>query len=729
MGQAFPPAGFKMAGSKACPTSDNGTKVRLQVMADDNWQADVRSILERYDESLLRPVATRLCRPRNQWPVQELIDRSIATLENPAVVDRRLKDIPAPTRRVLAVLRQSGQIRWSVANLCEIGALLGMPIGHEAVVELIEAGLAFPNFGPESTSRGKVSKLNTWLAHNPLPTVLIPFAITSRLESEDLGLADLLTPVSPSGITQEADGLDWLLRLAIVRQIVHETPLRRTQSREFFKRDLDRLKGDSLLSSPPAGAVGEIADPDLFAIGLSLALGVLVDNDGEVRLGSLPNSWPAGLAAALGEIWRALPRISEWNPATGWTINERPGQPHASSNLFALVLLGQMPADRWAKPEDVEAFIAARHPYWSGDATKIGATRFLLGIAASLRLIQVAKRMDEGWAVRLSPLGRFLMGLGAAVTLPTFQQTLLVQPNLEILAYRQGLTPELITRLGNFATWKSLGAACTLQFEPASVYHALEHGDTLETIVRTLDSHGMKPTPLPVLEALRTWADKRDRITIYPSAALFEFATAADLNEALSRGLPAVKLTDRVAVVPREQDIDYKNFRLTGTRDYLLPPEKCVEVEADGVTLVVDLARSDLLLDTELMRFSEPHSRTAPPGKKLYRITPATMLSARGQGMTWANVESWFEQRTGLPASPAARFLYTAKETPPLEMKRQTVLHVASAETADGLLQWPSTQGFFQGRLGPTAVVVLESDVEPLSQVLRDLGIAIRFEG
>ena len=74
-----------------------------------------------------------------------------------------------------------------------------------------------------------------------------------------------------------------------------------------------------------------------------------------------------------------------------------------------------------------------------------GVNRFLLGLAASLRLVQTAKRMDEGWAVRLSPLGRFLMGLAGPVALPTFQQTLLVQPNLEILAYRQGLTPELIT--------------------------------------------------------------------------------------------------------------------------------------------------------------------------------------------------------------------------------------------------------------------------------------------
>ena len=61
-------------------------------------------------------------------------------------------------------------------------------------------------------------------------------------------------------------------------------------------------------------------------------------------------------------------------------------------------------------------------------------------------------------------------------------------------------------------------------------------------------------------------------------------------------------------------------------------------------------------------------------------------------------------------------------------MRRQIVLHVAGAEMADGLLQWPESRGFFQGKLGPTALVVLEKDVDALTVVLRELGIEVRFE-
>jgi hypothetical protein len=49
----------------------------------------------------------------------------------------------------------------------------------------------------------------------------------------------------------------------------------------------------------------------------------------------------------------------------------------------------------------------------------------------------------------------------------------------------------------------------------------------------------------------------------------------------------------------------FRHFRLTWMRDYALPPEKCVGIEDDGVTLSVDLARSDLLLETEVPRFAD----------------------------------------------------------------------------------------------------------------------------
>src|SRR5262249_37053232 len=157
----------------------------------------------------------------------------------------------------------------------------------------------------------------------------------------------------------------------------------------------------------------------------------------------------------------------------------------------------------------------------------------------------------------------------------------------------------------------------TLQFQAETVYRALEGGMTFEAIVQTLERHGTRPTPPTVIESLRTWSNKRDRIHVYPAVALLEFSRAEDLEEALTGGLPAVRLEDRLALIANESAIDFRHFRLTGTRDYSLPPEKCVELETDGVTLSVDLARSDLLLETELPRFAEPLDRSAAEARRM----------------------------------------------------------------------------------------------------------------
>jgi hypothetical protein len=344
-------------------------------------------------------------------------------------------------------------------------------------------------------------------------------------------------------------------------------------------------------------------------------------------------------------------------------------------------------------------------------------------------LLQATKDAEGNHLIRLSPLGRWVLGVGESPPAPAaFPQTLLVQPNLEILVYRQGLTPALIARLGRFAAWKGLGAACTLQFQPETVYRALEAGETFETILQTLERHGMKSTPAAVMDALRTWANKRERLSVYPSAALFEFATLEDLNDALARGLPAVRLTDRLAVVPNEGNIDYRHFRLTSTRDYALPPEKCVDIDPDGVTLSVDVTRSDLLLESELERFAEIVPQPSLNGRRLYRLTPATLASGRQNGLTLPVLEAWFQQRSRQPLSPAARLLLTAADTPPLDMQRQWILHVASPDIADGLQQWPGTRSLIHSRLGPMALVVDQEHVGVLEERLRGLAITVRLE-
>lgn len=697
-----------------------------------SWLDAARHSLSSYADSLLRAVAARLVKPRGHWPREDLIDRCIEKLTDAAVIDRRLKELDKGEHRLLALMAHSRQPRWRLGNLVEMLIALGQEDGLRPVLTLMETGLLFPVLPAESQS--ELVSFEHWLglAAGADVAVFTHPQVASRMLGTDLGL-----PVLPSELLEkptpiESDGLEWCLRLAVVWQLVIASPLRRTQQGEFFKRDLDRLLQDPLLNAPAAEGVLALPEAGILAAALAQGEGILENVEGELRAGELPAAWDEGLPAALASLYAFLPELQSW------TIHGRraPGSanPHPSAFLLSLLLLAQLPEDRWLDPEDIDAWLTLRHPFWSNSQadSKPGATgiaTLLLGLAHQLKIVQACKKDAHYWVVRLTSTGRWLLGLaGVPPGSNAYPQTILVQPNLEIVVYRQGLTPALIGKLTRFATWKSLGSACMLQLEAESVYRGLESGQTFETIQRTLEQHGMRPTPSAVIESLRTWANKRERITIYPAAALFEFGSAEDLNEALARGLPGTRLSDRIAVVPNEAAVDFRHFRLTGTRDYGLPPEKCVEVLDDGVTLSVDLVKSDLLLETELQRFAEPIDLAGVNGRRRFRLSPASLAGGREGGLDLSSLEQWFQQRAGQPLSPAARLILLAPQLAALPIRRQLVLHVSTVEIADGLLQWPGTRGFISERLGPTALALDEANLEEFQQRLQALSLTWNLE-
>ncbi|HZU37762.1 MAG TPA: hypothetical protein VFA18_17715 [Gemmataceae bacterium] len=692
------------------------------------WSDHLHGVLERYDEALLRGVAQRLIRPRSQWPVEELITRCVEAVSNAATVDRRVEGLEPLCRQVLVLIGRSRQPRWGVGNLLEMLVGLGQPADLRPIVALLEAGLLYPELASGNT---KLKSFEQWLgtAGAGGPEVFAHPDVTARLDRADAGVPECPGQATAVKGVQEADGLEWPLRLAAVWEHVLGGPLRRTQQGDFFKRDLDRLRGEPVLNTAVEGVSG-LPDIGLLAVELAVVEGVLHEDDGEITSPGSLTSGDRNLSDTVASLWAAMPRLRAWNARDGWCGGGATGNPYPSAYMLALLLLSRLSEDGWADPEAIARWMAGHHPYWAENRAASGADTgivpFLLGLAYSLRLVQVARTTDERPVVRLSGHGRWVLGLGEQpVEGPAYGKTMLVQPTLEIIAYRQGLTPALICRLGQFSAWKGLGPACTLQLQPDTVYRALEAGQTFESILQTLEQYGMRPTPPAVVESLRTWANKRERLTLYASATFFEFQSAEDLQEALARGLPGVRVGERLAVVAGERGVDFRHFRLTATRDYALPLEKCVDIAADGVTLTVDLARSDLLLETELPRFAElvPGSVN---GRRQYRLTPTSLDAAQESGLGLHTLEEWFAQRTGQPLTPAARLLLMGNVLPALALQRQLVLQVVNAEIVDGLLQWPGTRALIAARLGPTAVVVAEDHVDLLRQRLGELGVKLQ---
>jgi hypothetical protein len=162
---------------------------------------------------------------------------------------------------------------------------------------------------------------------------------------------------------------------------------------------------------------------------------------------------------------------------------------------------------------------------------------------------------------------------------------------------------------------------------------------------------------------------------------------------------------------------------LIATRDYGLPPERCVEVGDDGVTLAIDLAKSDLLIETEVARFAELVDRPSSNGRRYYQVTPTSLSQGRDNGLSLQSLETLFLQRSGQPLPAATRLLLSGSQLSPYELRRPIVLQVPAPEIADGLMQWPLTRPLIESRLGPTALVVAENNVPVLQERLKVLGV------
>lgn len=697
------------------------------------WSGAVRATVAKYDLSLLRGVAGKLFRPRNQWPAEELIERLVAALSNAPLIDRRLSDLSPAARQALALASRGIVRNWRVGALVGLLASLNADATVDPIIELLEGGLLYPVL---KTDTECVLALELWLAHSSVssePRVVVPDPVAERARRLQLELPRLVAIEVVKG-SEEADGLDWLLRLAAVRQQLWRGGIRQTQQGAFFKRDYERLMGDPLLAAPAAGGT-EIPEPWLLAMEMAGLTGIAREKNGEYVAGGIPHDLYASLGEALGGLFAASQSIQAWSPATGELGPDIPSNPYTAACFLGLLLVEQLGQGVWTSCQSVADWIEANHPFWTGSRRSGNGAAFKAGqgswfeayvgaIAYPLRLVRVGRSAKGDFAICLSDTGRALLEGAATAASPTsFEKTLLVQPNLEIIVYRQGLTPGLIGELSEIATWKSFGAACTLELNAVSVYRALEAQKSFESIRQLLERHSTRALPQAVIESLRTWAEKRERLSVYTSAALFEFNTPEELEQALARGAPGVRLSDRLLAVAREEDVDYRLFRLSGTRDYALPPDQCVRTEADGVTLIVDLGRADLVVDAELGRFASPVN--SEPGMARYRVSLESLARARETGMTFGRLEEWFDDRTGEPPSAAIRLLWHRGNLGGIRLDSEWVLRVPDVEVADGLVQWPATASLIRERLGPTALVIASADLERMRERLRDLGVDI----
>ncbi len=692
------------------------------------WTDRVRDALGRYAEPLLRTVMQQLLKPRNQWPVDDLIERGLSTLSNAAVVDRRLSELSPASRKLLAVIALSRQPAWQVGHLVAILATLDHAEGLTPILALLQEGLAHPDL---SAGIRSLKQFEEWLGPTGIMTarLFVHPSITSRASGFDLGLPALPARAIERKAIQQSDGLEWLLRSAAAWSRVAADSIRLTQQQTLFKRDLQKFQTDELLASPFAEHLTDLPDVGLLALDFAVAADLIEVVEGEMRIRPAPALWTKKLPAALVDLWRGLLVIDGWDPISGQLAAED-GPLLPSLALPAFLMLRSLRPSEWLQAEAVAAHLYPRHPSWaavlkkSSELATAWIERLFLGVGYPLRLVDTL-REPSGWWFRLGDIGRHLFqGEKLADQAVEFAQTLIVQPNNEMVVFRQGMTPDLIGRLSRFALWKTLGSACTMELTAESVYRGLETGLLLADIQRLLEQHGTRSVPPNVLDALQRWSSKRERITVWASATLFEFTSPEDLETAYGRGLVTARLTDRIGVAADGEEMEYRHFRLIGNRDYESRPQKCLNFEPDGVTFTVDSAQSDLILEAELAQLAIPLPQPSS-GPRRFALTPDSLRSARQRGMTLTDLDQWALDRSGAPLSSAARLIFPSQ---PIiaTWRRRLVVDLPDEQVADGIVQWPATAALVEERLGPRSIAVAAANLPMLIERLQTIGIELQ---
>lgn len=695
--------------------------------------------LGKYSEELLTATVARAARFSRAKRSGEPADQMIRTLANGKIVAKLVANLTSDQQIALDVLRRAPFLVWRWDHAVRLLKCHGIESPYPVLQELLAAGLLWMQ-KPEGN--GPLVRFDV---PEGIPLELLPrVAIAAPILDQPLALNKHKSPLSPIPSLEgwrRADGWEWPIRLAILWQRAWLSPIKRTQQGELFKRDKDRLLNDPLLSSQTLDTLEPIADPGILVYRLAQDQGWLdPSEDEQAPRAPLVQIWPTELPDVLLACARGLTTTDAWNELGADAPVGSFSREMVVARFLILDWLALLSADAGARIEDIASNLERVHPVWRGAGEWTGTLRsplergrlcrrwvrgFLLGSAYQCGLTEVCRADSDDPKVRLSTLGRCFLGQGERPDAPPhYPQTLLVQPNHQIVVFRQGLTTDLLAQLVLFAEPRTGGAALTFEITPVSVYHGLEAGLTTQAMLELLSSASGRPLPGGVEQSILTWGQKRERLAIYHNVALFEFPAPQDMQDAIARGLDAEPLTDRIALV-EQPDKAFKNLRITASRDYRLEPQPCVECSSDGITLFVDLDKSDLMLESELRRFAEPMELAEREARRSYRITRESLERAFDQGWRFESFEQWFRQRTGGDPPASVRLLLRALGGLTLEAEEILVLRVESPLVADGLQQHPATKDLFLERLGPSALLVDSRRIQDMHAALATLGVQV----
>jgi hypothetical protein len=346
---------------------------------------------------------------------------------------------------------------------------------------------------------------------------------------------------------------------------------------------------------------------------------------------------------------------------------------------------------------------------------------YLLGI------VELAVNNGAPVAVRLTDLGRTILHPASVedepapvVSTPAAAGDWVVQPNFEIVAYLERISPQRLAFLERHAErMQAQEHVAQYRLTRESIYAALESGSRLDAILTTLETGSGRPLPQNVAAEIREWAALREQIAVHRRARLLEYRDPAS-RDAAAAALHGVPVGDRFLLATSATPAQITARERV---DYTRPLARCLLVTEEGA-LTRTLLPADLLLDAQVGRWAERL------GDGRWQLTQAGVAAATAAGLPISELLRLLADRLAgtLPPWLEIALRAWAGETMRAALVDVVMLQCNQPAVFAAIVGSPRLRSSLHGELAPNLLLIDRAKVEAFQTQLRWAGLTLTTE-
>jgi len=335
-------------------------------------------------------------------------------------------------------------------------------------------------------------------------------------------------------------------------------------------------------------------------------------------------------------------------------------------------------------------------------------------ITSLLRDLDMVDISRGGEAFRVTPLGRYALGVGACPDEADLVdgRALVVQPDFEVLLYMDRCTPELRRKLDTFCERVRGGPVSTYKLTKEALYRGARSNMSAADFMRMLGRYAMKPIPENVHRQVATWERRLESLVIRSRCDVAEYPTPQAAKQAAA-AIPGARLVgDRFVLMtepPREVSVRV---------DYRQPLRRFMRPEK-GFQFRVPWEKSHLFLRSMLGDIADLEADAS--GGVTVRLSQRKI----GAMDDWSLVAAQLEAVSEEPLPARFRLIIRAwmGDVEPALSGSAPLVRFVDPDVCESVLELAAAKQMVEGRLGLYTLVLRKGQATSFRNLLKEHGI------